>query len=226
MKTKDLELLSSYLDGALPPEQIARLERRLGADPELRAALEALQQTRALLRRLPRRRVPRNFTLSPQKVAKRPPLPRFYPSLQWSTALTILLLIFSLGLRLVSPPAAIPSLATEAAPALRAAQAEATEQPLTVMAFPSEETPTPESALPSIMALPQETSQAKDVSPSLEETAMPAGEEPMPSEYSVPAESASPLSLIWVSLGVLALLQIGLLFGLRWWSAYQWRKRL
>ncbi len=224
MKTKDLELISSYLDGELPPEQISRLEQRIQADPELRAALEALQQTRALLRRMPRRRVPRNFTLSPRQVAKRPPLPRFYLSLQWSTALTVLLLVFSLGLRLISPPAASP-VAQEAAPALRAAQAEMTEQPLTVMALPPEGTPTPEAALPSIMALPQETPQAKDVPPSLAETAMPAGEEPMPSEYTTPVESTSPLRFIWVGLGILILLQISLLFGLRWWSAYQWRKR-
>jgi hypothetical protein len=65
MKTKDLELLSSYLDRALGPAEMRRLEQRLQADPELRAALEALRATRDMLRQLPRRRAPRSFAPFP-----------------------------------------------------------------------------------------------------------------------------------------------------------------
>jgi len=47
------ELLSAYIDGALSPRERARLEARLAQDAALRARLESLQRTVALVRGMP-----------------------------------------------------------------------------------------------------------------------------------------------------------------------------
>ncbi len=95
MNARDVELLSSYLDGQLSPSDSTRLEARLRSDPGLSAALNAMRESRSLLRRLPRRRAPRNFTLTPRMVGKNPPLPRAYPVLRFASAFAALLFAFS-----------------------------------------------------------------------------------------------------------------------------------
>src|SRR5512134_2856697 len=103
MNQRDLELLSSYLDGQLKPSDSARLEARLSSDPELRAILSDLRSARGLLRQLPMRKAPRNFTLTPKMVGKNPPLPRSYPAFRFLTALASLTLFFTLGLNFLGP---------------------------------------------------------------------------------------------------------------------------
>jgi anti-sigma factor RsiW len=99
--SRDLELLSTYLDGQLSQSSRARLETRIQADPALASALEELRQTRALLRSTPHRRAPRNFTLTPRMAGIRPPVPRLVPALSWASAVAMLLFIFTLGAGLV-----------------------------------------------------------------------------------------------------------------------------
>jgi anti-sigma factor RsiW len=90
------ELLSAYLDGALSPEERARLEARLAVDADLRDRLEAMRRTVALVRGLPRVEAPRNFLLTPDMVApatrRRPALlqRRLAPVLTFATALSAL----------------------------------------------------------------------------------------------------------------------------------------
>jgi len=109
MNQRDLELLSSYLDGQLKPSDSARLEARLSSDPDLRVVLNDLRAARGLLRRLPMRKAPRNFTLTPQMVGKDPPLPRSYPAFRFVTALATLLLFFTVGLNFLAPQLASQS---------------------------------------------------------------------------------------------------------------------
>ena len=78
MKQRDLELLSSYLDGQLNPSDAARLESRLKTEVQLASVLNDLRATRTLLRKLPARKAPRNFTLTRKMVGQNPPLPRAY----------------------------------------------------------------------------------------------------------------------------------------------------
>ena len=99
--SRDLEILSAYLDGQLSRSSRARLETRIHADKELATALEELRQTRALLRRTPHRRAPRNFTLTPGMAGIRPPVPRLVPVLSWASAVAMLFFIFTLGASLV-----------------------------------------------------------------------------------------------------------------------------
>ncbi len=103
---RDLEQLSAYLDGQLSAVDSARLESQIESNPEVRGLLEELRRTRSVLRALPSRRAPRNFTLSPQMVGQKPPLPRSFPALRFATVLASILLLFSLATNVVAPLAA------------------------------------------------------------------------------------------------------------------------
>jgi len=101
MNRRDIELLSAYLDGELKPADSARLETRLNSDPQLASVLSDLRATRTLLRRLPSRKAPRNFTLTRKMVGQNPPLPRAYPLFRLATTIATLLLFFTFGLNFV-----------------------------------------------------------------------------------------------------------------------------
>jgi hypothetical protein len=163
---RDIENLSAYLDGHLPQSEKARLEKRLQSEADLSAALKELLHTRAILQRVPQRRVPRNFTLTPKMAGIKPPVPRIVPVFSWASAIAMLLFIFTLGTSLVgqlSLGAAAPKMAaaqngfgggppaaSTLAPAL-AAPAPASQAPLatdqTELA-----TPTPEASIMSVPA--------------------------------------------------------------------------
>ncbi len=61
---EDMELLSAYLDNALPEKEKAHFEFRLQESTELRQALEAHRQLQWNLRHLPKPKLPHNFTLT------------------------------------------------------------------------------------------------------------------------------------------------------------------
>ena len=69
-------------------------EARLREEPALLAELQSLQRTRIMLRSLPRRRAPRNFTLSRAVVQARPVF-QFFPGLRLASALTGFLLLIA-----------------------------------------------------------------------------------------------------------------------------------
>jgi hypothetical protein len=106
MNFRDIETLSSYLDGRLSPSEAARLEKRLASDAGLRAALQDLRETRAVLRRLPQRRAPRSFRLTPKMAGIRPPEPRAYPAFRLATALATFLFLAAVAVNAVTPFAA------------------------------------------------------------------------------------------------------------------------
>jgi hypothetical protein len=98
MNRRDIELLSAYLDGELKPSDSTRLEARLKTDPELASILTDLRAARTLLRKLPSRKAPRNFTLTRKMVGQNPPLPRTYPFFRLATVVATLLFFFSFGI--------------------------------------------------------------------------------------------------------------------------------
>ena len=61
----DLLLLSSYLDGELPPAEADEVSRRLADDPSLQHALDELRHTVHLLYELSPPPLPRSFALDP-----------------------------------------------------------------------------------------------------------------------------------------------------------------
>ncbi len=91
------------MDGQLSSADAARLEARLRTDPEMRSVLQDLRGARSLLRQLPMRKAPRNFTLTPKMVGKNPPLPRSYPVFKFSATLATILLFFTMGLNILGP---------------------------------------------------------------------------------------------------------------------------
>ncbi len=78
----DLELLSAYIDDQLDATARSGLERRLGAEPRLRAELAELRAATSLLRELEPLPPPRSFTLSPAVARRRP-----FLSLAWTMQL-------------------------------------------------------------------------------------------------------------------------------------------
>ena len=95
---RDWETISAYLDGQLSSKKLVRFETRLSQEPQLRLALDDLQKTRQVLRHAPRRRVPRNFLLTPQMAGQPRRLPRLAPAFGWvSAAATLLFAIVMVG---------------------------------------------------------------------------------------------------------------------------------
>lgn len=90
LNQKDLELISSYLDNSLTAKEKQRFETRLRDEPNLRTELEGFRRTRAMLRGLPQRRAPRNFTLNPSMVKARPTF-NLFPGFRLATGLAALM---------------------------------------------------------------------------------------------------------------------------------------
>ncbi|MCA2002053.1 MAG: hypothetical protein LDL51_09330 [Chloroflexi bacterium] len=99
---RDIELLSLYLDGQLSSFESARLEARLSSDPELNSILNDLRVARGMLRQLPPRKAPRNFTLTRQMVGLKPPLPRSYSFFRFSSAFAAVLLMLTFAANALS----------------------------------------------------------------------------------------------------------------------------
>ncbi|NWF63937.1 MAG: hypothetical protein HXY38_06485 [Chloroflexi bacterium] len=111
---RDIERLSAYLDGQLDAAESASMESRLKSDPELESTLRNLRSARGILRQLPQRKAPRNFTLTRQMVGLKPPLPRSYPIFRLATIFASILFLFSLSATALSP---LVSFENAAAPA-------------------------------------------------------------------------------------------------------------
>lgn len=101
---QDWEILSAYLDGQLTEAEQNRVRVLLERRPELREELEVLRRTRQVLRAAPRRRAPRNFTLTPAMARQARP-PSFWsrasvPSFGFASALATLLFVLSFFFRM------------------------------------------------------------------------------------------------------------------------------
>lgn len=97
ISSRDVVLLSEYLDGRLDQNQRLRLEARLKASPELRSLMEDLRRTRIILRSSPRVCAPRSFKLTPQMAGIKPAR-RIYPVFQFASALAGLFLVVILAM--------------------------------------------------------------------------------------------------------------------------------
>lgn len=118
---KEYEQFSAYLDGQLSASETRKLEEQLKLNPEWRLALDELNATRALLRRAPQYRAPRNFTISPEvarQYARKSWIPTFI-SFRLSSAvaalsvIAVMLLQLLPGLRLGAQMAAAPAADTQ-----------------------------------------------------------------------------------------------------------------
>jgi hypothetical protein len=115
----ELELLSSYIDNQLTAAERGALEQRLGHEPALRAALDDLRGTVALVRELAPLPPPRSFALDPAAFAPRPSPLFGWLRLGATLASVLLALTFAVdfvgrGVVSTSAPAAAPAPASEA----------------------------------------------------------------------------------------------------------------
>jgi len=243
--SRDLTKLSAYLDGELSASASRKMKSRLARDPNLLAALDDLRETKSILQRIPKRRSPRNFTLSPQMVAKSPPMPRAYPVFRFASAVAFILLFFSALPNFGAPMNAADQMVMEAAaPAIENfAGAEAEE----MMEMPVAEAP----ALAQAESAPAEEAPAAPEEPAAPEadaekatadraeeaiistpTAMPTQiVSPTPETLAVPptepsAQPASPQRIWQIVLVVLAIFFALGAFILRRRTISKWRKGL
>lgn len=229
MNFRDVELLSTYLDGKLNLSDSTRLESRLSSDPNLRAVLEDMRQARGLLRRLPARKAPRNFTLTRKMAGIKPPLPRSYFTFRFATALATLLLLCTFAVNgfasqvalRAAAPAFGPGGGGGGAPESEFYEA-ATKAPAATEA-PATEAPAEEAPSIQIAPLPTETP------PAAEDTAR-IGETPVPKlgeTESAPANQVGknvPIPPVWQIVLVVILLISGLIaLILRQSAASKWR---
>jgi hypothetical protein len=207
MKQRDLELLSSYLDGQLSSAEATRLEARLRTEPDLRSVLQDLRGARTVLRQLPMRKAPRNFRLTPQMVGKNPPLPRAYPVFRFASTLATLLLFFTLGLNVIGPQlASQPSVFGMGGGgpdtfAAEAASQAATEAPLAEM--PATEAPVEEPSvamapMPTASVSAEEAARAAETGTTQSDAAENAGDTALvPPETPADETVAPPVSPVW-----------------------------
>ena len=128
---KQQEQLHAYLDDALTPQEQQQFEREMAQDAALRAEVDDLRVMKQQLRDLPRRPVPRSFTLDPAVYGRpaRQPLFQFYPVLQGATVLTALFFILTLSLTLFQPQAEPQTAAAVPQAAFSEAESSAAEAP-------------------------------------------------------------------------------------------------
>ncbi len=246
MNQRDLELLSSYLDGQLKPSDSARLEARLASDPNLRSILDDLRGARGLLRKLPMRKAPRNFMLTPKMVGKNPPLPRTYPAFKFVTALAAVLLFFTFGVNFLAPQMSASPYAFGrgggGAPESNSAQAPAapaaTEAPMLAATQAPAATEAP--AQPAAGLAPMATATlapAQDTARAAEKNAATAeagaAQQTQPQIESAPpqpqpqppAKVPTPVPPIWqITLAGVVLLGIVVMLSMRRMAAERWRK--
>lgn len=165
----DLKRLSAFLDGQVSARERIRLEKRIKADVGLAAALEELRQTRNLLKRTPKRRAPRNFTLTAKMAGIRPPVPRVVPVLSWASAVAMLSFVLILGSTLIGKLSFGP-----AAPMLAAAPSSVESGAVPATAAPA--LAVPPTAPPSLLRSDQQATPT----PALQAFSMPVPEATQP----------------------------------------------
>lgn len=97
LSTRDLELLSAYIDGELSARGLARMLARLDREPGLKQALEEMKAVVQQMGSLPEAPLPRSFTLTPETAGIRS-RPRAYPVFQLATALAAIAFVALVGL--------------------------------------------------------------------------------------------------------------------------------
>ncbi len=99
---KQWHQLSSYLDGQLNDRERKAIEDQLVSDPQLQHAYTVLKQNRSLLQNLPRKRAPRNFTLTAEMVGQKKQSNNrwlLFPALSFASVISLALIILTFVLQ-------------------------------------------------------------------------------------------------------------------------------
>ena len=172
-KTQELNKLSAYLDNALSPRQMRKLEARLSEDPKLQDKLDNLRRTKLALGHLTRLRAPRNFTLTPDMISVRKP--RRQPlqmTLRLASALAAILLVVVFGAEFILGQIQSPRMLEAEVPVMEAARVadEATPKPLIQWGPPGDQAggmgggpPAMEEPMLEMEAMPEEAPEAEEL---------------------------------------------------------------
>ncbi len=215
---REIEQLSAYLDGQLEAKESKRLESRLHSDPELVSLLNELRAARNILRKLPARKAPHNFTLTREMVRLKPPLPKAYPVFRFATAFTALLLLMTFALNLTALP-----LFTAPAVAERLAY-DSGEGGAAIAPLATESPPAEALQLPVPMLDQEESATAEEEQPPEAMQALKAAENGSGAGEPARVEKEAPIPLRWQ----IVLLVVTALGGLSLWimrqvAASRWR---
>lgn len=90
---RDILLISAYLDERLSDSEKDRVKARVESDPLFNSTYREMAYTRRLLRALPQKRAPHNFTLSAAQVPASRPIPWLQPALSFVSIAAALLLV-------------------------------------------------------------------------------------------------------------------------------------
>jgi len=128
LTSREWQLLSAFLDDQLSKKEKLQVEELLQTRPDSREALEGLRRSKTILKTLPLRKAPRNFTLSAESARKKI-IPSFTSVLRYSSALAGLLLIALLAFDFQSlrTPIAASRAMEDAAPEMLAMEAPTAE---------------------------------------------------------------------------------------------------
>lgn len=102
ISVRDQQLLSAYIDGELSPKHKKYISGLLAENPNALKTIEKIKKVKTLLKYLPARKVPRNFTISAQET-ERFQLPSLTGVFRYSTAVSAVLLAIVLALDFFSP---------------------------------------------------------------------------------------------------------------------------
>lgn len=95
ISSQDWQQLSEYIDGQLDPDKTLSLEQKIQQSPELKKAFLNLKAHKFLLKSLPRRKAPKNLTLSPEMLPVRSRKAYLFPVLNIISGICILLMVIS-----------------------------------------------------------------------------------------------------------------------------------
>ncbi len=144
-RSKDLQLLSEYLDSRLSETQKRKFEARLAEDSALRERFENLRKTKLMLSRLSRVNAPRHFTLTPEMVKVRRRKQPLLTMMRWASSVAAILLVVLFGADLIFKSNLIARPMLQAAPVMESmtyaedstANTEATPEPLILWGVPN-----------------------------------------------------------------------------------------
>ena len=229
---RDIEQLSSYLDGQLSPSESARLESRISSDPELASAFNDIRAARGILRKLPSRKAPRNFTLTRQMVGLKPPLPRSYSFFRFSTAFATVLLVLTFAVNALtqlprmSLGAGAPRPAAQQAYGLGGGPA-ATGAPAAAAPAVPAATEAPTAAAPMVVAPTGEAQPTVSADMSATEAPMAKAAEPTsvpPNQPQVNVEREAVVPVVWqIGLLVVGLVSLLTMLALRQSAKQKWK---
>lgn len=187
LTAQDWEILSAYLDGAVPPEEKRLVEARLSTDSNYRSAYLSLSKTRGILRSVPGVKRRKNFFISEDMVRQRGWL-WLIPTMNFSSVAAAILAAFLLLadlFPLMSGATVAMEPRAESAPQMQemaakqvleeegyaASAAEQPESSIVGNVEPSGEIPDMESASePELLAAPPQEEMKGETTDSLQET--------------------------------------------------------